>query len=181
MPIQARQNYIPVPLAERFRRQAFKVWLIGGAVVLVWVLLILLAPLAKANGFTQISAPLYHVFSYLCHQIPDRSFHIEGEQFGVCSRCFGVYFGIFAGFAIYPLWRKIDDIEPISRIWLALSVIPIGVDWALTIFGVWANTFTSRFVTGMILGAACATFIVPAIVEIARNLTIRRTFREQKT
>jgi len=170
-----------VPLAERFRRQAFKVWLIGGAVVLVWVLLILLAPLAKANGFTQISAPLYHFFSYLCHQIPDRSFHIEGEQFGVCSRCFGVYFGIFAGFAIYPLWRKIDDIEPISRIWLALSVIPIGVDWALTIFGVWANTFTSRFVTGMILGAACATFIVPAIVEIARNLTIRRTFREQKT
>ncbi len=170
-----------MPLAERFRRQAFKVWLIGGAVVLVWVLLILLAPLAKANGFTQISAPLYHFFSYLCHQIPDRSFHIEGEQFGVCSRCFGVYFGIFAGFAIYPLWRKIDDIEPISRIWLALSVIPIGVDWALTIFGVWANTFTSRFVTGMILGAACATFIVPAIVEIARNLTIRRTFREQKT
>ena len=170
-----------MPLAERFRRQAFKVWLIGGAVVLVWVLLILLAPLAKANGFTQISAPLYHFFSYLCHQIPDRSFHIEGDQFGVCSRCFGVYFGIFAGFAIYPLWRKIDDIEPISRIWLALSVIPIGVDWALTIFGVWANTFTSRFVTGMILGAACATFIVPAIVEIARNLTIRRTFREQKT
>lgn len=170
-----------MPLAERFRRQAFKVWLIGGAVVLVWVLLILLAPLAKANGFTQISAPLYHFFSYLCHQLPDRSFHIEGEQFGVCSRCFGVYFGIFAGFAIYPLWRKIDDIEPISRIWLALSVIPIGVDWALTIFGVWANTFTSRFVTGMILGAACATFIVPAIIEIVRNLTIRRTFREQKT
>ena len=29
-------------------------------------------------------------------------------------------------------------------------------------------------ITGLILGIACATFIVPAIVEITRNLTYRR-------
>ena len=74
--------------------------------------------------------------------MPDRSFHIDGEKFGVCSRCFGVYFGLFFGFVIYPLWRRIDEIEPISRIWLFLSLIPIGVDWSLTIFGIWENTFT---------------------------------------
>ena len=58
-----------------------------------------------------LSSPIYHFFSFLCHQISDRSLHVEGEQFAVCSRCFGVYFGMLFGFAIYPLWRRIDDID----------------------------------------------------------------------
>ena len=147
--------------------------MIGLAVVLVWVSLILIAPIAKANGFVAISSPLYHFFSFICHQIPERSFHVEGEQFGVCSRCFGVYFGLLFGFAVYPLWRPIDGIEPLPRFWLFLSLIPISVDWSLTIFGIWENTHVSRFITGMILGVACASFIVPALVEITRNLTSR--------
>jgi uncharacterized membrane protein len=110
--------------------------------------------------------------------MPDRSFHIEGEKFGVCSRCFGVYFGLLLGFLIYPLWRRIDSIEPISRMWLFLSLVPITIDWSLGFFGIWANTFTSRFITGLILGAACATFIVPAIVEINRNLTLRARIKK---
>jgi len=79
---------------------------------------------------------------------------------------------------IYPLWRRIDEIEPISRIWLFLSLIPIGVDWSLTIFGIWDNTFTSRLITGLILGVACATFIVPATVEITRNLIYRSRMKK---
>jgi Predicted membrane protein len=100
------------------------------------------------------------------------------KKFGVCSRCFGIYFGLFFGFVIYPLWRRIDEIEPISRIWLFLSLIPIGVDWSLTIFGIWENTFTSRFITGLILGVACATFIVPATVEITRNFKYRSRMKK---
>ncbi len=146
----------------------------GFVVVGAWVLLTVSAPLAKANGFIAFSSPLYNFFGYICHQISDRSFHVEGEQFAVCSRCFGVYFGLVFGFAIYPLWRNIDGIEPLPRIWLFLSLIPIGIDWSLTVFGIWENTHFSRFVTGLILGVACATYIVPAIVEITRNLTQRR-------
>jgi len=168
------EDYIPQPMMSILRRQAWKVWAIGLSVVFLWVFLMILAPLAKANGFTAISSPLYHFFSYICHQVPARSFHIEGEQFGVCSRCFGVYFGLFAGFAGYPLWRRIDEIEPLARFWLFLSLIPIAVDWSLTVFGIWENTFLSRFATGLILGVACATFIVPALVEITRNMSHRR-------
>lgn len=148
--------------------------MIGLAVVFVWVSLILAAPLAKANGGVAISSPLYHFFSFICHQISDRSFYVEGEQFGVCSRCFGVYFGLLLGFAVYPLWRAVDEIEPLPRFWLFLSVIPISIDWSLTVFGIWENTHLSRLITGLILGFACATYIVPALVEITRNLTRRR-------
>ena len=145
----------------------------GFVVVTVWALLILVAPLAKANGFVGVSSPLYHFFSYICHQISDRSFRIEGEQFAVCSRCFGVYFGLAFGFAIYPLWRNITEIEPLPRFWLFLSLIQIAIDWSLTVFGIWENNHFSRFITGLILGIACATYIVPAIVEITRNLRKR--------
>lgn len=167
-------DYTPVDRAARFRRQAWRVWSVGLGVVFLWAFAIVLAPLAKANGLDAVSAAIYGFFSFACHQIPHRSFHVAGEQFAVCSRCFGVYFGLLFGFAIYPLWRNIDEIEPLARFWLFLSLIPITVDWSLTIFGIWENNHASRFITGLILGVACATFIVPAIVEITRNLTFRR-------
>jgi len=156
------------------RKQAMRVWVIGLAVVFVWVSLILVAPIAKANGFAAISSPLYQFFSFICHQQPERSFHVEGEQFAVCSRCFGVYLGLLLGFVIYPLWRNISEIEPLPRFWLFLSLIPVTIDWSLTIFGIWENTQLSRLITGLILGVACAIFIVPALVEIARNLSRRK-------
>ncbi|HEX3100436.1 MAG TPA: DUF2085 domain-containing protein [Pyrinomonadaceae bacterium] len=171
------ENYIPQNTAALMRKQAVRVWIIGLGVVFFWVLTILIAPVAKANGLVAVSSPLYHFFGFICHQISTRSFHVEGEQFAVCSRCFGVYFGLLFGFAIYPLWRNIEEIEPLPRFWLFLSLIPISVDWSLTIFGIWENTHLSRFITGLILGMACATYIVPAIVEITRNMTLRRRGR----
>ena len=176
--VESSQQYIPLALHSTLKAQAIKVWLIGSAFALAWVLLILTPAIAKANGFTSVSSPIYSFFSLMCHQIPDRSFQIEGEKFGVCSRCFGVYFGLFFGFVVYPLWRRIDETEPISRIWLFLSLVPIGIDWTLGVFGVWENTFTSRFLTGLVLGVACATFIVPAIVEITRNLSMRSRIKK---
>lgn len=168
-------NYVPQSMNTVLRRQSWKAWAAGLAVVTLWVLLILVPPIAKANGLNGLATPLYHFFGYLCHQIPERSFFIDGEKFGVCSRCFGVYAGLVAGFLIYPLWRKPDNIEPFSKIWLFLSLIPITVDWSLTIFGIWENTHLSRFITGLILGLSCSSYIVPAIVEITRNLRRRRT------
>lgn len=167
-------EYVSITRAPHMRRQAWNVWSVAVAITLLWAFLIILAPTARLSGAGSISEPLYHFFSFICHQIPSRTFHINGEPFGVCSRCSGIYFGLLVGVLIYPLWRRIESIEPIARIWLFLSLIPVGIDWSLTVFGIWENTFTSRFITGLILGIACATFIVPAAVEILRNLTYRR-------
>ena len=172
--LESADSYVPQSAFSALTRQAWKAWTVGLIAVAFWVLLILLPPIAKANGLTDISTPLYHFFGFLCHQIPNRSFFIAGEPFGVCSRCFGVYLGLAVGFAIYPLWRSLVEIEPIPKFWLFLSLIPITIDWSLTVFHIWENTYLSRFITGLILGIACASYIVPAIVEITRNLTYRR-------
>ena len=167
-------SYVSLDLAARFRKQAWKVWAIGFVAAAVWLAMIVAAPLAKASGLDAVASPLYYFFSFLCHQIPDRSFHVDGEQFAVCSRCFGVYFGLLAGLVAYPLWRGVDNIEPSPRVWLFLSLVPVIVDWSLTLFGVWKNTHFSRFLTGGVLGFACGMYLVPSIVEIARNFTFQR-------
>lgn len=170
---ESAKNYISQDAGRYFRAQAFKVWAIIGVAVFFWVFLIVLAPLARESG-VGIASPIYTFFSYICHQLPERSLHLNTHPLAVCSRCFGVYFGLLAGLAAYPLWRRVEDVEPLPRIWLFLALVPIGIDWSLTMFGIWENTHLSRFVTGLILGIACATYIVPAVVEIRRNMSLKR-------
>ena len=172
---EAIENYKGLNEGARLRSQALSVWLGAGAIIFLWMSSIILAPILAASHLDGAAAPIYGFFSFICHQMPDRSFFIEGHKFAVCSRCFGVYFGLFAGWLSYPLWRTLDNIEPLPRIWLLASVIPIGVDWSLGVFDIWANTFASRFITGLVLGVACAIYIIPALVEIFRNLSSRRT------
>lgn len=162
--------------AEYFHLQARRAWAAALFIVAAWTAAIIAAPLFAAGEMNSISGPVYFFFSHLCHQIPERSFHVLGHQFAVCSRCSGVYVGLLAGFLAYPLLRKLEEIEPLPRIWLFLALIPIGVDWTLGVMGIWENTHLSRFVTGLILGLACAVYIIPAVVEITRNFQFGRIF-----
>ncbi len=164
-------NYVSIAAA---RTQALKAWWAAVAVVTVWLLLIVLPPVFAANGNTGISSPVYHFFSFICHQMPERSFHLLDHQLAVCSRCFGVYFGLLAGLIAYPLWRSIENIDPLPRIWLFASMVPIAIDWSLGVLDIWHNNHASRFITGLILGFACATYIMPALVEIVRNFSMHK-------
>ena len=171
---QAIENYVPQTAVAGIRRRAFYVWSVFSLLAAVWAFLIVLAPLAEANNFSSVSNPLYKFFSFLCHQNSERSPAFHGHAFAVCSRCFGVYFGLFFGFVVYPLLRLIEETEPLPRFWLFLATIPMAVDWLLGVFGIWENTHLSRFLTGAILGAVCAVFIVPALVEIFAHLWNKR-------
>ena len=168
------ENYTSQIVVKELKKKAILAWSIGFFIVFVWVFLILLAPIGEANNFNSVSSPIYTFFSYLCHQMPSRSFRLDGHVFAVCSRCFGVYFGLLFGFIVYPFFRPVNETEPLPRIWLFLALAPIGVDWSLGFFGIWENTHWSRFITGMILGIACAVFIIPALVEISQLLFSRR-------
>lgn len=174
------EHYKPQIVLEGLKKKAFKIW--GGVlfVVGVWVFVILLAPFAAANDLTGVSNPIYNFFSYVCHQIPSRSFHTLGHQFAVCSRCTGVYFGLFLGLLSYPLFRSMEEIEPFPRFWLILSTFPMAIDFSLTFFGIWENTHLTRVVSGLILGFTCAVFIVPAIVELSQLLLMRKQRRMKR-
>jgi uncharacterized membrane protein len=54
-----------------------------------WVALLVAAPILAAP----LAAILYAAGAFLCHQIPERSFHVAGFQLPVCARCLGLYAG----------------------------------------------------------------------------------------
>ena len=63
---------------------------------------------AAANGaaMTAAIAATYYAGSLVCHQNPDRSFHLGAVQIAVCARCLGLYAGAAAGgFAGLLWWR----------------------------------------------------------------------------
>lgn len=163
---QSIVTYVPQIAVETSRRRALFVWSISAFVVFVWILLILLAPFAAANNLQTIANPIYRFFSFLCHQIGARSFAFENHPFAVCARCFGIYFGLFGGLIAYPFFRSIENLRPLNRGWLFAAMIPMSVDFSLGYFDVWENTHWSRFLTGAILGAACAVFVLPALIEL---------------
>ncbi|MEO8072286.1 MAG: DUF2085 domain-containing protein [Acidobacteriota bacterium] len=172
------ENYAPQIVLKNQKKQAFAVWSFFGFLVAGWIFLILLAPLAEENSLTGISDPIYKFFSYICHQMPSRSFYIENHSFAVCARCFGIYAGLFFGFFAYPFFRLIEETEPLPRFWLFLALIPMGADWSLGFFGIWENTHFSRFLTGLILGITCAFFIIPALIELAQLFSYKKASKK---
>ncbi len=168
------ESYIPQNAVARMRRRAIIVWSVFAFLIFLWVFLIVLAPLAEANNLASVSNSLYKFFGYLCHQNSARSLAFGEYVFAVCSRCFGIYFGLLCGFLIYPFLRRIEETESFPRFWLFAAMIPTAVDWLLGVFEIWENTHWSRILTGAVLGATCAVYIVPALIELFRLLPNKR-------
>lgn len=141
------------------------VWAITASIALAIIALIIGAPLLQ-SGHSQFAASIYKSFSFVCHQIPERSFHLSGRKFAVCSRCTGLYAGFAVTALFYPLARSLRNTNTPSRVWLILAALPIGIDFGLTYFGVWQNTHLSRFATGALLSSVAVFYIVPGLIEV---------------
>lgn len=156
--------------ATRASRGATAIWLFTSATALIIIGLIIGAPFALAHGHPEFAAPIYRVFSFLCHQIPERSFHLSGHQFGVCSRCTGLYAGFAVAALVYPLARSLSRTDTPSRVWLILAALPLAIDFSLTYFGIWQNTHLSRFLTGALLSSVTVFYIMPGLVELGATI-----------
>lgn len=157
-------------VSDRESRLASIVWIAVAAISLAIVGLIIAAPLAQARGNSQFAAPIYKAFSFVCHQIPERSFHLAGNKFGVCSRCTGLYSGFAVAVLAYPFTRSLKNTATPSIVWLILAALPLAIDFSLGYFNIWANTHASRFATGALFSATTVFYIVPGLIDIAGKL-----------
>lgn len=155
------------PRLNPFRRPVF-VWLMTVALVLFFVSLIVAAPLAHAHGYPSSGFVLYQMFGRVCHQIPERAFYLDGHPLAVCARCTGIYFGFAVGLLVYPLVRSLNLGDTPARKWLLLAAVPALIDFALGFFGLWENTHLSRSLTGALLGAVAAFYVVPGLMDLSR-------------
>ena len=112
-------------------------WTVAGVAAL-WAAAIVTAPaLAQLSG--GVAAMLYAVGSLICHQLPDRSFHLAGAQLPVCARCLGLYVGGAAGALVWMIaasrrarpWPREQALA-----FLAVAAVPTAVTAGTAIAGV---------------------------------------------
>ena len=151
------------------------VWAVSAAIAILILAAIIGAPLIQSSGHPAFAFKIYRAFSFVCHQIPERSFHLYGNQFAVCSRCTGIYAGIGLATLAYPLTRSLKRTDTPRLIWLFLAAAPLAIDWSLGYFSIWENNQVSRFATGFLLGAAAIFYILPGLIELSSRLVKQRS------
>jgi uncharacterized membrane protein len=168
--------------AHRFRTLPINIfaWTIVTSIALAVAGLIVGAPLAQAYGHPAFANTIYKAFSFVCHQIPERSFHLAGRQFAVCSRCTGLYSGFAVAALAYPLIRPLKVTDTPPRLWLILAAVPLAIDFALGYFAIWQNNHVSRFATGALLGAVAVFYIVPGLMELSSKIGRHPTRKKSK-
>jgi uncharacterized membrane protein len=132
-----------------------------------WALAIGLAPaLADSSRAGAILAGLAYVAgSILCHQLPDRSFHVLGAQLPVCARCTGLYVGGALGAAAWLTWRRFQA-EPAAAIdprratyTLLIASAPTALTVMTAAAGICDLSNTGRAVLALPLGLAAGAVV----------------------
>lgn len=125
---------------------------------LCWLGLVLAPPLAAAVGWPYADL-LHWLLHPVCHQIPERSFHLLGEPLAACTRCTGLYLGFTLGVAAWPHLPRLARALAARPRWVLVFMVPLAVD-------VWVdNTALSRFATGLVAAFPCALLPLLAIAE----------------
>ena len=147
-------------------------WLASGVALLAvaWLLLIVAAPVL----WVPVAGVVYAAGSFICHQLPERSFHLQGAQLPVCARCFGLYCGGAFGSVIGAsavVRHRISSGQPLlARTlrwrWTVAAAIPtlatILLEWG---FG-WPISNTVRAVAALPFGVAVAFVVVSAVATV---------------
>ena len=142
------------------------------AAVAAWAALLVVTPwLASRPHASPIASGLilavYGIGSLVCHQLPERSYHVWTAQVPVCARCAGIYAGAVIGAIAGILhvarggWRatrRADD----PRIVLALAAAPT----LATLLYEWTTgdmpAHAIRAAAGVPLGLVVAWLVVAA-------------------
>ncbi|HQP34937.1 MAG TPA: DUF2085 domain-containing protein [Polyangiaceae bacterium] len=109
-------------------------------------------------------ALLRFLFRATCHQLPERSLFLAGEQMLVCSRCAGVYAGVFLGSLLPVPKRWFRAARPL----LVASFLVVGLDVALQDLGLHPVWHSVRLLTGAQLGWVIAALLSRALIDEGR-------------
>jgi uncharacterized membrane protein len=148
------------------RERALTAWLAAlTCAAVTWVALVLTTPVALAQGRVPLlTLATYHAGSLVCHQRPDRSFHLSGVQLPVCARCLGLYLAGAAG--LTAAWLFTGRMSPRSvRTLLAVAAAPIVATVALEWLGAIATTDAMRLATGLPLGFVAGLVVVRSLAR----------------
>ncbi len=108
---------------------------------------------------------LMHSFSNVCHQIADRSPHIDGIALAVCHRCYGVYLGLPVAMLGFLLLIRLPAQTNTLRLILFSSLFLMMLDWGAPLIGLWHNTPLTRTITGLVFGLSAGMYLIHVIAK----------------
>lgn len=128
-----------------------------------WLALIVFAPVLPVP----LAAIAYLAGSLVCHQLPERSFHIGAAQLPVCARCLGIYAGFLACVLVkFQVARSRFFQVPGSRFAVVAGAAPTAVTVAFEWLGLWQPSNITRALAGVPLGAVVAFVVIDAVAKL---------------
>jgi uncharacterized membrane protein len=143
-------------------------WVLFGASVL-W----LAALSGVASGALEpLASSVFRFASFLCHQLPDRSFFWGAAQWPVCARCLGLYAAAPAGaVAAVAVCRSLTG--PRNFLLLSVAALPTAATWLAERAAGMPVSNTARFAAALPLGAAVVWVIACTLAASSRDYSTR--------
>jgi uncharacterized membrane protein len=141
---------------------------VAAVAAIAWVAIVVASPYLP----TALASSMYAIGALICHQRPERSFHLAGAQLPVCARCLGIYAGAAFGLVVattsgrvYKARRALQTF--VGRVLffgpaqtLIVVTVPTLVTLVVEWVGLWNPGNAVRAIAGAIAGAGVAAVVV---------------------
>lgn len=153
------------------------------AVAVGWAAALFVAPSirAAADGpaASRLAAMTYVAGAVVCHQRPERSFHIAGAQLPVCARCTALYVAGAIGLIVWVLARRNlrtqnprtsepSNLRTLFTRALIVSSAPVAISLATGAIGLWDPPNALRAGISAPLGLALGAVLAAVTLEDLR-------------
>ena len=117
---------------------------------------------------------IFAIGSLICHQMPERSFFVDGHQLPVCARCTGLYLSGAAGLIgwiavkVARGWRPIAIDPRRAAKLIVIAAMPTAVSYATGVTGLWDGSNVTRALLAVPLGASAGAIVAAVATKDLR-------------
>jgi uncharacterized membrane protein len=149
----------------------FKIRFITSSLIMIWLIGIFIAWLIPVNEKLLFIYPyLKQGYSVVCHQESCKLITVNGKESLVCSRCAGIYSGLFMSSIILLFNKSIK--KPKLKILLVVS-LPMLMDVIFHSIGLYNYSKTIAFLTGFLLGSVGFLYFYSGLNELIIEQKVR--------
>jgi uncharacterized membrane protein len=107
--------------------------------------------ISKMNPFAALA---YTIGDMNCHQLPERSLYLNGNEMPVCARDVGIMIGLVAGMAAALIWHA-----RFRLLYALLLFLPMLADGGLQAISSYESSNGLRLLTGMLAGVGASMLL----------------------